>query len=123
MDRDQARKIYAEIKMLYPQFNRDNDKEEAKLWLDRLEYGNFEKSKKKLFDYSMESPFPPTLADVLVKEYKPVNTQDIELEEMLEAVRREREDPEMNARRQALFEKHRQELGMISGETKGSEDD
>src|SRR5699024_12616478 len=98
MDRDQARKIYAEIKMLYPQFNRDNDKEEAKLWLHRLEYGNFEKSKKKLFDYSMESPFPPTLTDVWGNEYKPANPRDIESEEMLEAVRGERDGPEVNAR-------------------------
>lgn len=116
MTRDQARNIYKEIKSLYPNFNKDNEKEMVVLWLDRLEYGDYEKTKQKLFDYSMESPFPPTLADIVVKLHKPKDDRMAEqIKSAEERVSQEKSDPEKAKEREQLLQAMKQKLGAYYG--------
>lgn len=116
MNRDEARSIYKEIKALYPLFNRENDTDTAKLWLDRLQIGDYQRTKNKLLDYSMESTYPPSLADVIVKEYKHRDdgmTEAIRASE--EAVKKENENPETLRRKHELIEEMRQKLHYMEG--------
>lgn len=110
MERNQARAIYKEIKSLYPLFNKDNDEDAAKLWLDRLQLGDYKRTKQKLLDYSMESTYPPTLANILVREHKPVNTEASDIAAMEEAVRKEKSDPEKNAERMESLQEFNRRL-------------
>lgn len=110
MNRDEARNIYKEIKILYPLFDRNNDKETAILWLDRLQMGDYKRTKQKLLDYSMESTYPPTLANILVREHKPVNTEASDIAAMEEAVRKEKADPEKNAERMESLQEFNRRL-------------
>lgn len=100
MDRDQARKVYKTVRRLFPYFHRDADDDTIILWLDLLEKGDYEKTKRKLIDYSTESSYDPKIADILVKEYKPINTEVTDVAAMEKAVREEMADPERRERRQ-----------------------
>lgn len=105
MNRDEARSIYKEIKALYPMFNNTNSKEVAILWLDRLELGDYERTKKKLLEYSLQSKYPPTLADVIETEY--VHKDDHMAQKIKEAEQRvqaEKNNPQIQARRQQKLE-------------------
>lgn len=110
MERDQARIIYKEIKSLFPFFNREDDADTAKLWLDRLQLGDYKRTRQKLLDYSMESTRTPTLAHILVREHKPINTEASDVAAMEEAVRREKEDPKTNAERIKSIERFNRRL-------------
>lgn len=100
MNRVQARDIYKTIRRLYPYFHRDVDDDTIVLWLDLLEKGDYEKTKRKLIEYSTESSYDPKIADILVKEYKPINTEVTDVAAMEKAVKEEMADPERRERRQ-----------------------
>lgn len=112
MNRDEARSIYKEIKALYPMFNNANSKEVAILWLDRLELGDYKKTKERLLEYSLTSKYPPTLADVIEKEY--VHKDDRMAQKIKEAeqrVQEEKNNPQIQARRQQKLEAMKARLG------------
>ena len=117
MDRDQARKVYKTVRRLFPYFHRDADDDTIILWLDLLEKGDYEKTKRKLIDYSTESSYDPKIADILVKEYKP---RDDGMAEQIRAaeekVRQEKADPEKAARREELLNEMRRKLGVYYGD-------
>lgn len=116
MNREEAKEIFIEIQRLYPLFNRERDKDLAKLWIDRLQLGDYQKSKHKLLDYSMESTYPPSLADVIVKEYKHRDDGMAEaIRESEEVVRKENEDPETLKHKRELIEEMRQKLHYMEG--------
>lgn len=110
MNRDQAREIYKEIENLFPLFRRDATEESVKLWLDRLEHGEYEPTKRKLVEYSFESTYPPTLAHILIRKHEPINTEASDVAAMEEAVRREKEDPKTNAERIKSIERFNRRL-------------
>ena len=111
MNRDQAREIYKEIEHLFPLFRKDATEESVKLWLDRLEHGEYEPTKRKLVEYSFESTYPPTLAHILVRKHEPPKNDLAEqIQEAKEAVRKEREDPEKRKQHDALYQQLKRKL-------------
>lgn len=110
LEREQAKIILGKIHLLYPMFNREGNKEMAKLWLDQLEKGNFEKSHTALLNYSLENKYPPTLADIIIKDVIKDNKQDLELKEMEAAVNKEKQNPELNAKREKAIKEMQQRL-------------
>lgn len=112
MKREEARQIYKEIKFLYPLFNKNDDKDMAVLWLDRLELGDYQRTKEKLLDYSIRSSYPPTLADVIETEY--IHRDDGMAEQIKQAealVEKEKANPEIAARRKQKLDDMRKKLG------------
>ena len=110
MNRDQAREIYKEIEHLFPLFRRDATEESVKLWLDRLEHGEYEPTKRKLEEYSFESTYPPTIAHILVRKHKPKNTELTDMKKARETVEHENSDPEQRARREEMLRRFDQKL-------------
>ena len=107
---------------LYPNFNSGEDVERKKrfamIWIKQIQRGDYERTKDKLENYLAESVFPPKLADFLVLP-RPENKVNSEVElvkQWEEEVRKEREDPEMEKRRQETFERMRQKFDEIFGE-------
>lgn len=115
MNRDQAREIYKEIEHLFPLFRRDATEESVKLWLDRLEHGEYEATKQKLKDYSFESTYPPTLAHILVREYKPRDDgMEAAIKESEEKVRQENKNPEVLEEKRRMLEEMRKKWGLAN---------
>ena len=108
----EAKNVLIEVQKLFPHFNKDRDIETAKTWIRLLQKGDYEKTMKKLDEYAIESSYPPNVADILVKEYKP---RDDGMAEQIRAaeekVRQEKADPEKAARREQLLNEMRRKLG------------
>ena len=108
----EAKNVLIEVQRLFPHFNKDRDIETAKTWIRLLQKGDYEKTMKKLDEYAIESSYPPNVADILVKEYKP---RDDGMAEQIRAaeekVRQEKADPEKAARREELLNEMRRKLG------------
>ena len=108
----EAKEILVDIQRLFPNFNKNRDVEVAKTWIRLLQKGDYERTKRKLDEYVTESSYPPNVADILVKEYKP---RDDGMAEQIRAaeekVRQEKADPEKAARREQLLNEMRKKLG------------
>ena len=108
----EAKEILVDIQRLFPHFNKNRDVEVAKTWIRLLQKGDYERTKRKLDEYVIESSYPPNVADILVKEYKP---RDDGMAEQIRAaeekVRQEKADPEKAARREQLLNEMRKKLG------------
>lgn len=108
----EAKNVLIEVQKLFPHFNKDRDIETAKTWIRLLQKGDYEKTMNKLDEYAIESSYPPNVADILVKEYKP---RDDGMAEQIRAaeekVRQEKADPEKAARREQLLNEMRRKLG------------
>ena len=108
----EAKNVLIEVQKLFPHFNKDRDIETAKTWIRLLQKGDYEKTMNKLDEYAIESSYPPNVADILVKEYKP---RDDGMAEQIRAaeekVRQEKADPEKAARREELLNEMRRKLG------------
>lgn len=101
----EAKEILVEVQRLFPHFNKDRDIETAKTWIRLLQKGDYENTMRKLDEYASESSYPPNVADILVKSYKPVNTEVTDVKAMERAVQEELADPE---RRKSREEKMKQ---------------
>lgn len=113
MTKDEAIEIMQILYATYPNFNKNDVKGFNAIWLKRLMAdGDYPKTLRKTEDYTAESKFAPTLADILVKEYKP---RDDGMAEQIRAaeerVRQEKADPEKAARRERLLNEMRKKLG------------
>ena len=108
----EAKNVVIEVQKLFPHFNKNRDIEIAKTWIRLLQKGDYEKTMEKLDEYASESSYPPNVADILVKEYKP---RDDGMAEQIRAaeekVRQEKADPEKAARREQLLNEMRRKLG------------
>ena len=108
----EAKNVLIEVQKLFPHFNKNRDIEIAKTWIRLLQKGDYEKTMEKLDEYASESSYPPNVADILVKEYKP---RDDRMSEQIRAaeekVRQEKADPERAARREELLNEMRKKLG------------
>lgn len=110
MERNQAKELFKKIKIAYPRFDPENDIDTAIFWLDRLEKGDYEKSRAQLEYFIETSKWQPTIADVLVRK-KPSDSEIMknQIREAEERVRREKEDPEMAERRKQRLKEMREE--------------
>jgi len=113
MKKEEAIEIMQILYATYPNFNKNDVKGFNSIWLKRLmEHGDYSKTLRKTEDYTAESKFAPSLADILVKEYKP---RDDGMAEQIRAaeekVRQEKADPERAARREQLLNEMRRKLG------------
>ncbi|WP_342388126.1 hypothetical protein [Salinicoccus bachuensis] len=104
----QAKSIMEELYAVYPNFNRKGIEDFDKIWIKRLMKGDYKKTMRKVEEYTGTNPYPPSLADVLVKEYKPTPIAQMELPRATAEVERELADPEARKRREATLEKARQ---------------
>ncbi len=108
----EAKNVVIEVQRLFPHFNKSRDIETAKTWIRLLQKGDYERTMEKLDEYASESSYPPNVADILVKEYKP---RDDGMAEQIRAaeekVRQEKADPEKAARREQLLNEMRRKLG------------
>lgn len=115
MNKEEAKEIFIEIQRLYPLFNRERDKELAQLWIERLQMGDYKLTKQKLLDYSMESTYPPALAHVLVRKYKPRDDGMVDaIKESEERVKEENKDPEVLERKRQMVEEMRKKWGLAN---------
>ena len=104
----QAKEILEELYVVYPNFNRNDIEDFDKIWLKRLMKGDYKKTMRKVEDYMETNPYPPSLADVLVKEYKPTPIELMEVPRATAEVEREMADPESRKKREATLEKIRE---------------
>lgn len=113
MTKDEAIEIMQILYATYPNFNKNDVKGFNSIWLKRLmEDGDYSKSLHKTEDYTAESKFAPTLADILVKEYKPRDDGMAEQIKQAEAlVEKEKSNPEIAARRKQKLDNMRKKLG------------
>ena len=113
MNKEQALEIVQMLYAAYPNFNKHGSKNFNSIWLERLiEDGNYSKTLRKTKDYTTENKFAPSLADILVKEYKPRDDRMAEqIRAAEEKVRQEKADPEKAARRERLLNEMRKKLG------------
>ena len=113
----EAKEILTDIQKMYPHFNKNRDVEVGRTWMRLLQKGDYERTKRKLDEYVTESSYPPNVADILVKEYKP---RDDGMAEQIRAaeekVRQEKADPEKAARREQLLNEMRKKLGAYYGD-------
>ncbi|AKG74382.1 hypothetical protein [Salinicoccus halodurans] len=105
MSANEAKEILHEIYILYPNFNRNNFDKFNETWLMKLMKGDYKKTKRKLMEYSEGNPYPPALADVLVKEHKPHQQVDMTIKEDRERVAAEMADPKKRAEREEKLKK------------------
>lgn len=111
MTKEEAIEILEILYVTYPNFNKNKMDGFNKIWLKRLmEDGNYKRTLRKTNDYTAESKFAPTLADILVKEYKPVNTEVTDVNAMEQAVREEMADPERRRRREEKLKQFEDKL-------------
>ena len=73
MDRNEAIEILEIIDFAYD-MNFHENKKKAEFWISKLEEkGNYTRTLNRTHEYIEEKPFPPTIADILIKELKDVN--------------------------------------------------
>lgn len=106
----EAKEILIEVQRLFPHFNKSRDIEIAKTWMRLLQKGDYESTMKKLDEYASESSYPPNVADILVKPYKPVNTEVTDVKDMERAVQEEKADPERRKRREEKLKQFEDKL-------------
>ena len=106
----EAKEIFIDVQRLYPHFNKDRDIEVARTWIRLLQKGDYEKTKRKLDEYVIESSYPPNVADILVKPYKPINTEVTDVKDMERAVQEEMADPERRRRREEKLKQFEDKL-------------
>ncbi|MCP1288297.1 hypothetical protein NK211_13005 [Mammaliicoccus sciuri] len=99
MTREEANEI---VKLIYTVFTNMNfTKEKAKAWIDIVEKGNYQKTKRKLDNYIENNKYPPTISDFLVKdEYNPADDYKKKIERDKQIVQQEMNDPEKRKRRE-----------------------
>jgi len=103
MDFNQAKEIMNDIYTFYPNFNSRGIEDFDKKWIKKLMSGDYDKTRRKTDEYLENNKFPPTLADVFVPIYKPVQTHDAEmLAEAEKKVAEEMKDPEIRADRERM---------------------
>lgn len=74
MEKSEAIEIMEILYSFYPNFNKRGVKSFNKIWIERLMEGDYKKTLKKTEEYTVNSPYPPSLADIIVlppKEIKP----------------------------------------------------
>lgn len=114
MNRDQAREIFKQIDFSFHNFNKDNDVEFIKYWLDTLEEGDYARTKFKLKEYLADSKWPPTFADILVKAPKYKSDEEAARERRAEKiVREEMKDPVKKAERDKIMKEMQEKAWKI----------
>lgn len=106
----EAKEILVDIQRLFPHFNKNRDIEVARTWIRLLQKGDYERTKRKLDEYVIESSYPPNVADILVKPYKAVNTEVTDVKAMERAVQEEKKDPERRKRREEKLKQFEDKL-------------
>ena len=122
--KDEAIEIMEILYSLYPNFNKRGMDNFNRIWIEKLMEGDYNKTLKQTNQYVTESPYPPSLADIIVKPYKHRDDKMPEkIREAEEAVRKEMADPEIAARRKAKIDKMRQKLERMQAGSRVSDDD
>lgn len=110
MKESQALEILRMIYAFYPNFNKHDMQDFNDMWLERLTEGDYEKTMRKVKQYTLDSRFPPTLADVLVIEPKIIPPEETEIAKARAVVEKEMADPELRAKRERSLERARQKF-------------
>ncbi|TDM39858.1 hypothetical protein ETI10_10465 [Macrococcoides goetzii] len=98
MNTNEAIDLIEMISNAYPQSA--FTKEKAKVWINVLVKGDYEKSKAKLEYHFMNSKFQPVISDFLVvKEINPYEEFEKQLERDKSLVEKEEADPELRKKR------------------------
>ncbi|MHC0551400.1 hypothetical protein [Salinicoccus sp. CNSTN-B1] len=108
MKRKQALEVLEILYTFYPNFNHRSIESFNQIWIDRLIEGDYEKTMRKVREYTTNNPYSPSLADVLVKEYKPTPIEQMEVPRATAEVEREMADPESRKKREGTLEKIKQ---------------
>ncbi|KKK34712.1 hypothetical protein WN59_06690 [Salinicoccus sediminis] len=108
MKKPQALEILKILYAFYPNFNHKEIESFNEMWIERLTEGDYEKTMRKVKQYTQDSRFPPSLADVLVIEPKITPPEETEIAKATAAVEKEMADPEMRAKRERSLENARQ---------------
>lgn len=112
MDKKEALEIMDILITFIPNFGRNATPEFVEMWMDRLmNEGDYQQTLKKANEYTAEKSFTPALADIIVKVRKPVKSnKKNELEEMEAAVNKEKQNPELNAKREKAIKEMQKRL-------------
>lgn len=115
LEKDEALNVFKSVAALYRNFNNEGSdetkREVAKVWLWKLEKGDYRLTMKRLDQYSTDNKFPPTVADILVyppkKQYVPNFSEDIR------RVQEEKANPETAKIREEKLKKLRAAMGGV----------
>lgn len=111
MKKDEAVEIMNLLFVCYPNFNRNDTPGFVDIWMNRLiSEGDYKQTFKKAKEYTATNQYPPALADIIAREYKPVNTEITDVVAMEEAVRREKADPKLKAKREESLKRFEDKL-------------
>ena len=125
MNKEEALEIMELLYATYPNFNKSGMKKFNQIWMDKLmDLGDYRKTLQRANQYITESPYPPSLADIIVKPYKHVDhgmPEQIRAAE--ERVRKEQADPEIAARRKSKLDEYRKKLERMQVEVSLQHDD
>lgn len=118
MTEEEAKNIFKTIIALYPAFNsKGNDQvktDVAKAWIWKLKKGDYKKTMQSLDRYSNNSPFPPSVADILT--YEQNNIRNVDYSKDIEKVNEEKYDPEKSKLREEKLKKLYAMLGGVMNE-------
>lgn len=110
MKKNQALEILEMLYSFYPNFNRKELDSFNDIWIERLTEGDYGKTMRKVKQYTLDSRFPPTLADVLVIEPKLIPPEETELAKARAAVEAELADPVKAKEREEVLERARRKF-------------
>ena len=111
MEKKEAVEIMEILFACYPNFNRNKTENFADIWITRLiEEGDYKLTIKKVKEHTASNPYPPSLADIIARKYKPVYTELTDIEVMEEAVRREKADPEKAKKREESLKRFEEKI-------------
>lgn len=70
LEKAEAMKLLLRLSAAYPRFDLSGDvgKERIELWMDHLQKMPFEPAKTKINEHISSKPFPPTIAEISVKQ-------------------------------------------------------
>ena len=118
LEKEEALKVFKAVAALYRNFNNEGSdetkREVAKVWLWKLEKGDYRLTMKRLDQYSNDNKFPPTVADILIYPPREKFTQDYS--EDYKKVMEEKSNPETAKLREEKLKKLKAAMGGVLGD-------
>lgn len=115
MEKDEALNVFKSVAALYPNFNNkgndDSKREVARVWLWKLQKGDYKRTMKMLDLYSNDNKFPPTAADIIA--YAPKEKHIEDFSEDKKKVLEEKSNPETAKLREEKLKKLKMAMGGV----------
>ena len=118
LEKEHALKIFKAVAALYPTFNNkgsdETKREVAKVWLWKLQKGDYRQTMKRLDQYSNDNKFPPSVADIIT--YPPRKHHIENFSEDIKKVQEEKSNPKTAKLREEKLKKLKAAMGGVLGD-------